>query len=172
MKRILITVCALLLSMGAQAVDGYKNIKFGSQIKDVMNANLCSFKQYRNVNNNDKFLTYRCDDFVFESIKTSAIAGFINGEFNRLIIDVNPKKYSPEDLLNKLWLEYGLASGYSQCAKDNSCFTSGEPLEVYHDNNTVILTEEKNVNTGGSSAYLIYTTPDFFEKLDAIKHNH
>ncbi|EPO2452360.1 MULTISPECIES: hypothetical protein [Providencia] len=165
MKKILLGALLSIFVANANAVDGYKNIKFGSSIKDVVNANVCSLKEFPDTNKVAGLTNYGCFDFQFGGKNTIAMAFFINGKFQRFAINIDDNYVS---VLNGLIEKYGKPSSSDTPEKIKRADSTGEPVFVKFDNDTVVLRVQKNMSTGKESALLIYTSPKYDELLSKI----
>ncbi len=163
MKRVLLGLMLSMLSLSSWAVDGYKGVLFGASVKDVLNTGLCSFQETQSNSEIKELSLYTCSDFTFSGKKTMAMATFLNGKFKRLLIDVN-SNINP--LLDALSKKYGSPSSMSEQSIMERAITTGEPVLVYYDNNTVVITVRKVNNK--EIIHLIYTDHEFDNELRAL----
>ncbi|WP_053014291.1 hypothetical protein [Xenorhabdus griffiniae] len=163
MKRVLLGLMLSTLSLSSWAVDGYKGVKFGSSIDDVINSKLCTIvisgSDVKGVTN------YRCDDFDFAGKKTLAYFSFIKGEFKRLIIQINPNIGL---LTNSLEAKYGSPSFQSSEEDIKRSTITGEPIDIMFDKNTIIISVKK-IN-GSDIALLSYTDPNYSTEYKALSN--
>ncbi|MDE9466866.1 hypothetical protein [Xenorhabdus bovienii] len=163
MKNILLGLVLSILSLSSWAVDGYKGVKFGSSIDDVINSKLCTIvisgSDVKGVTN------YRCDDFDFAEKKTLAYFSFINGEFKRLIIRINP---SVGLLVNSLEAKYGSPSFQTSEEDIKRSVVTSEPRDIMFDKNTIIVSVKK-IN-GSDVALLSYTDPNYSAEYNALSN--
>lgn len=61
MKKYLTSVMLFIISLSANAVDGYKDLKFGSTIDEIQSSKTCSFEPLTDYGTGVKAL--ECSDF-------------------------------------------------------------------------------------------------------------
>ncbi|PHM22552.1 hypothetical protein [Xenorhabdus ehlersii] len=166
MKRVLLGLMLSTLSLSSWAVDGYKDVKFGSSVKDLMNSKLCNFQKIPPASTIKELSLYSCLDFNFSGKKTMAIATFLNGKFKRFLIGVDSNINPLIDALNK---KYGLPSSMTSEDIMVRALTTGEPVFVRYDNDTVIIKVEKS--NGQEVTMLMYTDSKFDDEINALSQN-
>ncbi|MGJ3350213.1 hypothetical protein JC794_03895 [Morganella morganii] len=167
MKKYLLGIVLALTAVGAMAVDGYKGVKFGSSFEKIKSAGLCSFVPYKQ-NSVSHVSLYQCTDFRFSGKNTIAMVSLLDNKFSRLVIVVN--NGSIQSLYAALSEKYGEPSFLSSSEEVQQSMVTGEPVYVKFDNDTVIIKVEK-VN-GIEVSTLIYTVPDFEQKVSDIQKNN
>ncbi|NHB90771.1 hypothetical protein [Photorhabdus cinerea] len=161
MKRVLLGLMLSTLSLSSWAVDGYKGVKFGSSIDDVINSKLCTYKKIENsVYNIKEVSSYVCYDLNFSGKKTTAIFTFIDNKFQRISIDVDP---DTAYLMEALQHKYGRPSSRPDQDQIALSKTTGIPVSFGFDDDTIFVA--KRYTNGNSSALLIYTTSHYEEKI-------
>lgn len=153
----------LFLSLGTItstgfAVDGYKELKFGSTIEQVKKSKICQSK-WMNLPN-EGLLTLGCTKFKFGKDLTYGYAFFIDKKLARISVIVPRNKVLSvsEGMLEK----YGPPSSQPENAPKE--YIPNTNWDVGFDNDTVIYRlsiDAKGIDT----TLLIYTTPDFDEKI-------
>ncbi|HEQ1859971.1 TPA: hypothetical protein VEO38_003557 [Providencia alcalifaciens] len=166
MQKILIGMLLSFFSISALAIDGYKGIKFGSSVKEVLDANICSLKQFPDMEKIPETQEYGCFNLPFGGKNTLGMAFFIDGKFKRFAINVDDNYVS---VLNGLIEKYGKPSSSNTPEEITAASRNGNPVFVRFDNDTIFIRLEWNVATGKESALLIYTSHDF-DKLMALKN--
>ncbi|MET4859246.1 hypothetical protein [Morganella morganii] len=160
MKKYLLGLALALTAAGSMAVDGYKNVKFGSSYQTVKASKICSLKE---TSSRNAFSFYSCSDLLFNNEKTTATFEFINGEFLRVLIHTN---LYPEVLVNALTEKYG-----EPVSPDNSnakeLLAKGDVVYLYFDNKTVILGIQ--LVDGKPKTFLMYQSPSYTTKSNNTK---
>lgn len=82
-RTISLGLALAVMSSSVLAVDGYKGVKFGSNVDTLLKSNICSFKKY---DDDTTVTTYFCKDFKFSGSNTVAMAFFLDGKFQRFAI--------------------------------------------------------------------------------------
>ena len=106
-KGMIITIfCTLaitIISTNAFAVDGYKNLKFGMSIEEVLKAGkeLCSFQK---VQEKKQLSMYGCTDFTFAGEETKLYTYFVKGILLRVAVDVPVEKV--DAIMNSLMKKF------------------------------------------------------------------
>ncbi len=163
MKKYLFGAILSLAAAGAMAVDGYKNIKFGSSYSIVNEANLCELKPYNAPVDVKGFSAYQCSDFIFSGKKNNAAISFINDEFQQLIINFNGETMP---LLEALREKYGKPSSSTPTDVMKRAAKTGEPVIIKFDHDTVIVRYERL--DGKDRTTLIYAAPDYEKKVNTL----
>ncbi|HEN3660453.1 TPA: hypothetical protein U5E42_000125 [Yersinia enterocolitica] len=159
LRAISLGLALAVMSSSVLAVDGYKGVKFGSNIDTLLKSNICSFKKY---DENTTVTTYLCKDFKFSGSNTIAMAFFLDGKFQRLAISLNTNVVSVLDGLVK---KYGPASSASTAEEMKLASTTGEPIYVKFDNDTVFVKGQKDLPTGKDEGVLVYTSSTYEKEL-------
>ncbi|HHR6128539.1 TPA: hypothetical protein ACS72K_000093 [Providencia alcalifaciens] len=167
MKKLLIGSLLTMFSMGAMAIDGYKNIKFGDSIEKVLSSNLCTFEKMPNESGIDQISLYGCGDFKFSGKDRMALATFINGKFKKLLINVGN---DIDPLIDSLTQKYGKPSSMSSVDEINKAKAKGDYylLFINFDKDTVKLHIEKPKDKK-EMIFLIYQDSMFDKELNKIK---
>ncbi|HDS4634401.1 TPA: hypothetical protein QH210_003597 [Klebsiella pneumoniae subsp. pneumoniae] len=164
-QKVSLGISLLLLSHQALAVDGYKGVKFGSDIKSVMAAKWCSFQQYKD-SGIKGVQSYYCRDFKFSGTDTLAMAIFIEGKFERLAINLNT---GIDPLTSALEKKYGKPSSTSTPEEGEKVMTQGGSIYIRYDNDTVLLVGTRDITKGKDTSQLIYSSADYNEKLTTLQ---
>lgn len=155
----------LTVSLPLMAVDGYKDVKFGSSITELKSAKLCSWKTYHdeNVKGMD---SYYCDNFKFSGKNSIAVAFFINGKFERFVINIPTSNLS--SVIESIKKKYGSPTSAFTSEEFDDVKAHGGEINVKFDNDTVIVSLSRSTSTKEDSAYLIYSSTiynDAYKKL-------
>ncbi|HGU9904403.1 TPA: hypothetical protein ACNFPO_004452 [Citrobacter freundii] len=155
----------LTFSSVSLAVDGYKNVKFGSSFKQLQNANFCNWKRYdeKKIPGLD---SYYCENFQFGSERTMAMAFFINGQFKRFGIVFDSDVSA---VLNGLQKKYGEPSSTFDANKMDELKAYGGSASIGFDKDTVVVTLTRDPTTKQDSTQLIYTAQDYEKLYGALK---
>ncbi|EQB9157318.1 hypothetical protein CRX48_12125 [Morganella morganii] len=156
MKRYLLSLILAFTATGAMAVDGYKEVKFGSSFEAMRSAGLCDFQIASKQPEHKNIVMYNCLDFQFDGNHTMAAASFIGGKFGKLQIMVDSPVNS---VLEALYKKYGAPSSSSTEEEMQNAIITGNPIYVRFDKDTVILKVER-VNKIDLVS-LNYVSPDF-----------
>lgn len=170
MKKLLIGVSLTFFSISSMAVDGYKNIKFGDTVKQVLSSRLCNFEKMPNTSGLKQMSLYGCTDFKFSGKPSLAIATFIDDKFRKLLINVDP---DINPLLNSLMEKYGTPNAMSSQDELNKAQANSDEYSLFvdFDKGTVRLQVEKNKNKPAMSL-LIYSDIDFDKELNEVKNKN
>lgn len=163
LRTISLGLALAVMSSSVLAVDGYKGVKFGSNIDTLLKSNICSFIKY---DDSPTVTTYFCKDFKFSGSNTIAMAFFLDGKFQRLAITLNVKVDSVFDGLVK---KYGPASSTSTAEEMHNASTTGKPIYIRFDNDTVFILGQKDLSTGKDNGMLIYSSPNYAKELTKIQ---
>ncbi|PHM47106.1 hypothetical protein [Xenorhabdus miraniensis] len=162
-KSVLLGLLLSVSSLSSWAVDGYKGVKFGSSVKELMDAKLCNFQKLPPTSNLKEFSIYACSDFQFSGKKTLAMAAFLNGKFKRFLINVD-SNINP--LINALTKKYGTPSSMSSEEELVRALSTGETVFVSYDNDSIVIKVEKK--NGSETVTLMYTDPKFDDEKNAL----
>ena len=163
LRTISLGLALAVMSSSVLAVDGYKGVKFGSDIETLLKSNICTFKKY---DESSIVTTYVCKDFKFSGSNTIAMAFFLDGKFQRFAITLNVKVDSVFDGLVK---KYGPASSTSTAEEMHNASTTGEPIYIRFDNDTVFIRGQKDLTTGEDSGLLVYSSANYAKELTRIQ---
>ncbi|EKN3723886.1 TPA: hypothetical protein PXJ53_003323 [Yersinia enterocolitica] len=163
-RTISLGLALAVMSSSVLAVDGYKGVKFGSNVDTLLKSNICSFEKYNS--DTPGLISYACRDFKFSGAKTIAMAFFLDGKFQRLAISLNRNS---ESVLDGLIKKYGAPSSASTAEEMERASTSGEAIYVRFDHDTVYMRGQKNRSTGKEDGFLIYTSPEYEKELLKIQ---
>lgn len=158
--KIKIVVIGLILSLTsslAMAVDGYKDVKFGSSIKEVLDKKWCNWTAYKN-SKPSGLQGYYCTDFKFSGQPTLAIAIFIDGKFERLSIILN-RDITP--VISALQKKYGPQSSSSSKEDSTKAIEHGGEIYIKFDNDTVFVSVNRDVKTQKDTSSLVYTSQNY-----------
>ncbi|MFZ4221483.1 hypothetical protein [Enterobacter ludwigii] len=172
MKRQWLFAAVLLaFSASAMAVDGYKNLKFGMSIKEVLDSHICSFKYYPSNDSTYEAIEddYDCHDFQFGDKKVRAIALFLQGKLSRIGIVIDSDDYN--SVLAALRNKYGTGIESEYPSKKNLHLVPNSNYYVSFDNDTVELMSVSDESLVIHSQ-IIYTIPNYFEKRDKLISAH
>lgn len=163
LKTIFIGVSLIAVSFTSSAVDGYKNVKFGSGLDTLKAAKLCAWRHFDE--NHEKGIdSYYCDNFNFSGVKTVAMSIFIKNSFERFSIVINDN-INVSALLSSLQQKYGKPSSSFTSEEFDSFQAHGGSLTVKFDNDTVMLGMNHDPETKAYATQLVYSSPSYFEKL-------
>ncbi|EFX7053210.1 hypothetical protein VYN02_001036 [Shigella sonnei] len=164
-KPIIVGTLLSALAFNAFAVDGYKNVKFGSDFATLKKANFCTWKKGDDysVKSVD---TYYCTNFKFSGEDTLAVAIFINGKFERLSINVNR---DVEELLAALKAKYGEPSSTSSIEAAKKAATNGGEVYIKFDNDTIFVSVDHDLERQMDLSSLVYSSPDYSKKFSSVK---
>ncbi len=165
MKKHLLLMLSII-SLSANAVDGYKDLKFGLTIDEIQTSKICNFEPLADYGTGVKAL--ECSDFKFGEQSVDAAALFINNKFLRFVIEADVE-YS-EAIARQLKDKYGSPSSQSpQSDFDSVDRHPNRSAFIAFDNNTVYLEIESDDNNT-QSLMLIYTSPVYDRLL--LKNQH
>ena len=162
MKHVMLLICAvniLFLASFANAVDGYKDLKFGVSKQQALAHGLCTFQKIPKKASQHGAEYYACDDFKFGKRTVDAAIFFINDRFLRFAI--SPPISSAESIMEGLARKYGAPSYRPK--KGAYGFVQRNPnqsVNTTFDDNTVVFTLKSN-HKKDLSILLIYTSPQF-----------
>lgn len=165
MKKIAIFLGLMICAASANAVDGYKGIKFGASIDEVKKTHLCTLKPYKN--DLPEMNTMACEDFKFSGETTAAMAVFIDKKFQRFAIIL--KNNETDAVITALKQKYGAPSSTSSQEDLQSAMKSGGSIYIRFDNDTVLFQGNRDADTLKDSFLLIYTSADYDSNLALIK---
>ena len=164
-KHSLLLSCLLAFSTSSIAVEGYKDIPFGSSEADLVAKNICTMQQVKT--GVTRFTQYGCNDFKFGGRVTTAYAYFIDGKFLRLAVDVAWSEMTTvSDLIFK---KYGPIS--SKSTEEEMSALDAKPNATAYlafDQDTVylIMQTDENMNKAG---VVLYSDPSFEQKALEVK---
>jgi hypothetical protein len=84
LKIFLLFLSLVIATSSAHAVEGYKELKFGISLNDVLESNICTLEE--NFSGQVGVQYYGCYDFPFSGTHVEAAAFFIDGKFLRFAI--------------------------------------------------------------------------------------
>lgn len=159
-KNIGIAVLLLSSASSANAVDGYKNLKFGMTEAQVKASNICNFESGEKDSNGITTLT--CFDFLYGNSNRIASAFIYKNKLYRFTINIPIESAFP--VINQLSKKYGglssrsTHSGEWKKLDDTPNFTA----EAWFDNNTICesVTNDQNLE---KMVLLTYTARSFAE---------
>ncbi|CNJ92458.1 Uncharacterised protein [Yersinia mollaretii] len=164
LRTISLGLALAVMSSSVLAVDGYKGVKFGSNLDTLLSSKICTFKKYDN--DSTGIAAYACKDFKFSGTNTVAMAFFLDGKFQRLAITLNT---NVESVLDGLVKKYGAASSTSTAEEMEKAQTTGEPVYLRFDNDTIFVRGQNNQSTGKYEALLVYSSPSYGKELLKIQ---
>ena len=164
-KSLALGLALSVFSFTSSAVDGYKGVKFGSDVKTVLAAKLCNLQKY-NDNKTKGLDAYYCNNFKLSGKDTTAMAIFLDGKFERLSIslnmDINP-------VMATLEKKYGKASSMSTPEEAKKVMSEGGSIHIKYDNDTIIATVDRDIEEKKEYTHLIYTSPDYDKLLSQLQ---
>ena len=161
-----IVLISSALSCQVQAVDGYKNVKFGASTKEVMSSGLCSFSPADGIKG---VTSLACEDLPFGGDKVAASAFFIGDQFLRLGIETDVDKAI--GLRDSLLKKYGQPSSMSPAQYFSALDTTPNTQAfIAFDSDTVFIRLDTDQQMN-QSAMLIYTDPRYEKQLNAHQAN-
>lgn len=154
-------VAVVFCQPSAWAVDGYKDLLFGSAKSDILNKPGYTFVKSEIDQPGVEF--YGCTDFKFGNQIVEAGACFVDGKFLRFIIVVPVDQVT--GILDGLKNKYGSASSSSpkEAFEAVDAFPNSEAFLAF-DNDTVYLKISSDARKQ-QSAILIYTSPEYDQHL-------
>lgn len=168
MKKYLLGLVLALTAAGAMAVDGYKGVKFGDTVKQVLSSKLCNFEKMPNTSGLKRVSQYGCTDFKFSGKPSLVVAIFIDDKLKKLLINVDP---DINPLLNSLMDKYGTPNAMSSQDELNRAQANSDEYSLFvdFDKGTVSLQVEKSKRKP-VMAMLIYSDINFDKELSEIKN--
>lgn len=157
LKLISLGVILFTVSSFAIAVDGYKNVKFGSSFSEFNASKLCSWKKY-DKNKTGGMDSYVCDNFKFSGKNSLAMAFFIDGKFERLAIPIEENSMAVIDSLKK---KYGEPSSSFTAEEFERAQTFGGAINIKFDKDTIILNVTRDPETKQDTTHLVYTSAEY-----------
>lgn len=157
LSKLLLGVGVSLLASSALAVDGYKDLKFGSSIEQVKKSKSCK-SGWIDLKQNG---AWGCPKFQFGKDTTYGYAFLFDNKLERVSIMIPTGKASA--VSNGLLEKYGQPSSIPQNAPTDGNFPPNSNWDVGFDNDTVLFRASFDAN-GGQSSFVIYTTTDFNKK--------
>lgn len=138
-KTYMLGAALFLFPISALSVDGYCNIKFGSNSQQFLDANFCDFNKFEStiVYLAPSITTYGCRDFIFYGKKTIAIATFIDDKFQQIGIYVN--KDFAQLLVASLWKDFGKPSLFTGKDERERISKIGGAMYQSFDGGTVVI---------------------------------
>ncbi|MGX7911113.1 hypothetical protein [Klebsiella pneumoniae] len=164
-KTISLGILLAFISFQSFAVDGYKDVKFGVDVKSVLAAKWCNFKKY-NDGGIKGLQSFYCTNFKFSGSDTLAVAIFLDGKFERLAISLNS---GIDPLTSALEKKYGKPSSTSTPEEGQKAMTQGGSIYIRYDNDTVLLVGTRDISEGKDRSQLIYSSADYDKKLSALQ---
>ncbi|AYC19837.1 hypothetical protein DZA65_02959 [Dickeya dianthicola] len=162
-KTIALVIALSATSFGVAAVDGYKGVKFGSDLKTVIAAKWCNLKKYEEKKING-VESYYCQDFKFSGSNSLAMVLFLNGKFERLAITLND---GINPVVAALERKYGQPSSSSTPEEAKAALANGGSIYIKYDNDTIFVAGHRDASTGKDFSQLIYTSPNFDQAMEA-----
>lgn len=165
-KAIVMGIFLSAVAFNTFAVDGYKNVKFGSDISTLKKAKLCTWAK------GDSYSikgvdTYFCPDFKFSGSNSMAIAIFINDRFERISINLNNNDIEP--LLTALQKKYGEPSSATSADKAEKAVENGGEVYIKYDSDTVFVSMNRDLELQKDLASLVYSSSDYTKKFAAVR---
>lgn len=155
MKKLLIGALLTFFSVSSMAVDGYKNIKFGSTFNEIKKLKVCNFQQYYTYKNIRGVTSYSCNDFKFLGKKTTAAIAFIDGKLGKFVIVIEPTGDEVKSILEAMESKYGKPNFNNISAN----MKPNEKPRIEFANGSIYLTEKEY--QGNSEVYITYAKPEF-----------
>ncbi len=154
-----------LFSGSAMAVDGYKDLKFGTPKEQVLKSKLCRFKKEHS--DQAGIEVYSCQNLKFGGKSAEAAVFLIEGKFSRLVVMQDYQLAS--GILNQLLDKYG--APVEQPNKQDFMDLESQPnktVDVMFDNKTVVLRLMSDAGYN-KSALIMYSAADYGEQLDKVQ---
>ncbi|MEC5319290.1 hypothetical protein VSX61_10105 [Brenneria populi subsp. brevivirga] len=164
-KSLALGLVLSVFSFTSSAVDGYKGVKFGSDVKTVLAAKWCNFKKY-NENETKGLDAYYCENFKLSGKDSLAMAIFLDGKFERLSLTLNIDINSVIAALEK---KYGNASSASTPEEVKKAMELGGSIYIRYDNDTVIVIGSRDIEAKKDYSQLVYTSPDYDKRLSELQ---
>ena len=139
-KGMIITIfCTLaitIISTNALAIDGYKNLKFGMSIEEVLKAGkeLCSFEK---VQQKKQISMYGCADLKFVGEETNLYAYFVKGILLRIAVSVPQGKF--DVIMNSVPKKYSIVENKMPERRVMKKLDThpNQQVDVYFENSTI-----------------------------------
>lgn len=164
-KKAMFIIAAVLFANSAHSVDGYKNMKFGMSKQDIIRMKPCAL--FPGAGAPLGVENQQCIDFVFAGSRVTAAFFFVEEKLER--VGFMLEKNQMMGLFESLTKKYGPPSSSSTQAQLNAVDTTPNSSGfVAFDNNTVYLRFMSDA-TLRQSGVLIYTSPDYEEKVKAFQ---
>lgn len=147
----------------AFAVDGYRDIKFGIDYKQLKKLNKCSLA-IDPTQTTKQVKVYSCSDFKFGDQVVSALFYLIDGKLLRIALMIGDSSEDFLAYLDALSKKFGAASRRPASA-ELAAFDQGKSdlVDVAWDNNTVLLRQYREDSS--QATFLIYTSPQYESAL-------
>lgn len=170
MKKTLIAAGIVLLSsaFSCYAVDGYKDIKFGSTLSQVKASKICNLEVFSDSNDVAGMTQYYCGNFPFSGTKTTAMFFFIDGKFQRLAIALNG---NINGVYNALKAKYGEPSSQSSMDEVEKMNENGGAVTIKFDYDSIIMAQTKDSVSSIDSNQLIYNSPSYQKQYESLQKN-
>lgn len=166
-KNSLLLSCLEAFSASSVAVEGYKDLAFGSSEADLLAKKICTMQKMET--GVPRFAQYACSDFKFGGRTTVASAYFIDGEFLRLGIDVAwSEMVTVSDLIFK---KYGQPS--SQSTKEQMYAIDTTPNTTAYwafEQDTVYMMMQSDANMQ-KAGVVLYSSPLFEKKALEVQQS-
>lgn len=164
-KNTLLLSCLVAFSASSVAVEGYKDLAFGSSEADLLAKKICTMKKMET--GMPGYTQYGCNDLQFGGRTTTAYAYFINGEFLRLGIDVAWSEMTAvSDLIFK---KYGQPS--SQSTKEEMFAIDTTPNATAYwafEQDTVYMMMQSDANLQ-KAGIVMYSAPSYEQKATEVQ---
>jgi|GEM_PF-3242471 len=157
-----------LVSLNLFAVDGYKDFKLGSKLKDTIPYKACPFVKDSNASEGEIEI-YTCEKYQVSGEVRPISLMFVNDKLERIALAVGVKDEDFVAYTELLLKKYGKLSSYPD-KKSRDGFDSGDmnQMDVGFDKGTVI---SRIIRHSGNQklVMLIYTVADFDQKVSAAR---
>lgn len=143
------------------AVDGYKEMKFGMSLNEILARTDCSFKEEES--DLPGLQSIVCDDFKFGGSKVPSAMYLVNGQFLRIAIE--PPVELVDGILAGLMKKYGDPS-FKSPEEDFKAVDqyANRKAELGWDNGTVFL-QFYSDQLSNQGLLLLYTSPEFDKQM-------
>ncbi|WP_429169394.1 hypothetical protein [Aeromonas hydrophila] len=166
-KNTLLLSFLVAFSASSFAVEGYKDLAFGSSEADLLAKKLCTMKKVET--GMARVAQYNCNDFKFGGRMTTASAFFIDGEFLRLGVDVAWSEMTTvSDLIFK---KYGPLSSLSTEEEMRALDTTPNVTAYWafeHDTVYLMMQTDANMQKAG---VVMYSAPSFEQKALEVQQS-
>lgn len=161
MKKLALAFALIAASAPVMAVDGYKDLKFGMSVDDVLQNQPCTLSEA--VSPISTVTYYYCEDLPFGGDLVPGNAFFIDGKLLRFSIDLSTD--AGLGALKGLLDKYGRPSQTSTQDDFNRVGTApGAKAVTGFDSNTVLIVFD-TLPTLETGAYVVYTDPRYDQIL-------
>jgi len=161
--RIAIAGAIISVSFQVAAVDGYKELKFGMSLPEVLSHQPCTLE--KRISPFPQVDMYVCEDLPFGGSAVNGFAFFLKGKFLRFAIEIPDA--AAKSTVDALARRYGKPSKIpSQAELKRSGTVPGARVVIGFDSNTVLMFIDTQP-TLKEMSILVYTAPNYNALLAA-----